>query len=103
MELLIADLVGRAQPGEQKSDCEHTVLLTKAYYENPDEGQRARLLINGEEVKRGTVEQMKEAFRLQTGIDVKANIAVQMWQKQPLSGKPAGFVTIQSRAVRTIK
>ena len=76
--------------------------LAKAHYENPDELQRARLLINGEEVKRGTVEQMKEAFRLQTGINQKANIAVQQWQKQVLSDKPASFITIMSRAVRTL-
>jgi hypothetical protein len=103
MELLIADLTGHERPGDDKVDCEHTAFLAKAYYQNPDESQRARLLINGEEVKRGTVEQMKEAFKLQAGINAKANIAVQEWQKQPLSGKPAGFVTIQSRAVRHIK
>jgi hypothetical protein len=76
--------------------------LSKAYYENPVEAQRARLLINGEEVKRGTVEQMKEAFTLQSSINSKANIIVQEWQKQPLSNKPAGFVTIHSRMVRIL-
>jgi hypothetical protein len=74
--------------------------LSKIYYENPDETQRARLLINGEEVKRGTVEQMKEAFTLQSSINSKANIIVQEWQKQPLSNKSAGFVTVQSRIVK---
>jgi hypothetical protein len=77
-------------------------IMSKAYYQNPDELQRARLLINGEEVKRGTVEQMKEAFKLQVSINQKANIAVQEWQKKPLSGQPASFVTISSRAVRTL-
>lgn len=100
MELLLADLVGHEQPGDQKCDCDRVAFLTKAYYENPDEGQRARLLINGEEVKRGTVEQMKEAYRFQTSINQKANISVQEWQKKPLSDKPAGFVTVMSRAVR---
>jgi hypothetical protein len=102
MELLIADLVGRERPGEQKDDCEHTAFLDKAYYENPDETQRARLLINGEEVRRGTTEQMKDAFKLQVGINQKANFAVQEWQRRPLSGKPAGFVTILSRSVRAV-
>jgi hypothetical protein len=72
--------------------------LATAHYENPDESQRARLLINGEEVKRGTVEHMKDAYKLQIGISQKTNVVVQEWQKQV--GKPAGFVTIQSRSVR---
>jgi hypothetical protein len=78
---------------------ENHAFLSKAYFdEQVDESQRARLMINGEEVKRGTVEQMKEAYKLQAGISLKTNIAVQEWQK-PVSG-PAKFVTILSRAVR---
>lgn len=74
--------------------------ISRAHYENPDESQRARLLINGEEVKKGTVEHMKDAYRVQVGMDQKCNVAVQQWQKKPLSGKPAGYVTILSRSVR---
>lgn len=74
--------------------------LSKAHYENPDESQRARLMINGEAVVKGSVEQMKEAFRIQAGMSQKSNLAVQEWQK-PASDKPAVFVTIQSRLVRS--
>jgi hypothetical protein len=103
MELLIADLTGRERPGEQKDDCEHTAFLTKAYYQNPDESQRARLLINGEEVKRGTVEQMKEAYKFQVDINPNANITVQEWQKPIANDKPATFVMILHRGVRILK
>jgi len=72
--------------------------LTKSYYEHQDESQRARLMINGEEVKRGSVEQMKNAYKLQSDMNQKINIAVQEWQK-PLVGAPK-FVTIMSRLVR---
>jgi hypothetical protein len=76
--------------------------LSKTHYVNPDESQRARLLINGEEVKRGTVEMMKEAFRFQTDINPKANITVQEWQKPAAIDKPAIFVTILHRGVRIL-
>jgi hypothetical protein len=76
--------------------------LSKAHYVNPDESQRARLLINGEEVKRGTVEMMKEAFRFQTNINPKANVTVQEWQKPASVDKPAAFVTILHRGVRIL-
>jgi hypothetical protein len=76
--------------------------LAKAHYVNPDESQRARLLINGEEVKRGTVEQMKEAFRFQVNINPKANITVQEWQKPIAVDKPATFVMILHRGVRVL-
>ena len=74
--------------------------LAKAHYSNHDESQQARLMINGEEVKRGTLEQMRAAFQLQTEMSQKANILVQEWQK-PLCDKPGAFVTVQSRLVRT--
>ena len=70
---------------------------------NPDESQRARLLINGEEVKRGTVEQMKEAYKFQININPKANITVQEWQKPVAVDKPAAFVMILHRGVRILK
>jgi hypothetical protein len=76
--------------------------LSRAHYVNPDESQRARLLINGEEVKRGTVEQMKEAFKFQTNINPKANVTVQEWQKPVAVDKPATFVMILHRGVRIL-
>jgi hypothetical protein len=74
--------------------------LNDSYYEHPDESQCARLLINGVEVQKGTVQQMKDAYRLEVGINRKTNVTVQEWKRKPLLGKPANFVTILSRVVR---
>ena len=76
--------------------------LTKAYYEHPDEFQRARLLINGVEVKKSTVEQIKNAYRAEIGISQRTSVTMQEWQRQALSDKAAGYVTTASRLVRNI-
>ena len=76
--------------------------LVKAYYEHHDGSQRARLLINGVEVKKGTVEQIKDAYRAEIGISQRSSVIMQEWQRQVLSDKPAGYVTVLSRLVRNI-
>lgn len=75
--------------------------LNKAYYEHPDESQRARLLINGVEVKRGTIERMRESYQYELGINQKTNVTLQEWRRTLLSDK-LGYVTISSRVVRIV-
>lgn len=75
-------------------------LLSKAHYVHPDTEKQARLLLNGVEVKKGTVEAMKNAYKTEVGINQKTNIAVQEWRQEILSGETGKYVTTLSRVVR---
>lgn len=77
--------------------------LLKSYYTNHNKALEARLIINSQEVMKGTIEQVKEAYALQVNTSPRANVIMQEWRKPVLSNEPARYVTISSRLVHIVK
>lgn len=97
--LIVGDIFGTVSAGATSRNA----FLGKAYYEHPNELQRARLVINGVEVKRGSVDKMREHYNYELGINQKTNITLQEWRRKALSDELGGFVTIASRVVKIIQ